>query len=446
MDLINSQKSDKKSQPCQFSDEDKSKIFDAILGSMKQIKNYLYSFEIESLVAYNLYKSLFKLKRGKNQRSFLQTPIQLKIYPAQKIMILYLIVNHSYLRIKLEILNYHKNPNLNDFSNFSSKAKFNFDNVSNNNSNFDNISENSEIYTLTIELYYIFQLLDVLLTENDQKNIILFVNKSCDHLGAMCASANQIYDKVSSIILKFRLLSNSAFSYELSDPYNNKKTDKNNYENFSVNSSFIEMNKSINSFKPNNKLKDINNEYYLEQKFQISPNSLKYLIVGSDVFQLYKFFSGLKPLYIDFSSAYIIISAVNNMISFYCVNMNYLSMNKGSNLSDAINRQLRLTIKNKNYGNILSKGFNSVYKIDQLSKFISSFFNTNEKSLLMKIDEKGKMILSYTIFDSNSYGDDNDDNKADINYKVEDNRLLSDEKQGNIVEMIFYPCLFDPSI
>lgn len=441
MNLINTQKSIKNDQTYQLSEEDKSKIFDTMLESMKQIKNYLYSFEIESLVAYNLYKSLYKLKRGKNQKSFLKTPIQLKIYPTQKIMMLYLIVNHSYLRIKLEILNYHKNP---DLSNSSSKTKFNFDNISNNNSHDDNISENNEIYTLTIELYDLFQLLDVLLTENDQKNLILFVNKSADHLGAMCASANQIYDKVSSIILKFKLLKNSAFSYELSNPYNDKKTQKNNFDNYSVNSSFIEMNKSINSLKLNNKLNDIDEEYYLEQKFQISPNSLKYLIVGSDVFHLYKFFNGLKPLYVDFGSAYIIISAVNNMISFYCVNTNYLSMNKENNLSDVINRQLRLNIKNKNYGNILPKGFNSVYKINQLSKFISSFFNSNDKSLLMKIDEKGKMILSFTIFENSSYN--NDENKLDNDYNVEDNRLLSDEKQGNIVEMIFYPCLFDQAI
>ena len=47
----------------------------------------------------------------------------------------------------------------------------------------------------------------------------------------------------------------------------------------------------------------------------------------------------------------------------------------------------------------LKNGFNSFYKAKFLSKFITSFYNKDDKRLLVKVSPRGKMILSYTFSD-----------------------------------------------
>ena len=118
-------------------------------------------------------------------------------------------------------------------------------------------------------------------------------------------------------------------------------------------------------------------------------------------------------------------------------------------------------------------GFNSFFRTSLLSKFITSFYNKDDRRLLIKVSPSGKMILSFTFSDPkndinlNNNLNDNDESRLGISTEINENlhdyenndennnnnrarirkiirdRLLDDENRGNIVEMIFYPTVFD---
>ena len=66
---------------------------------LKMDENDLYEMVINNDIALNLYQSLFKLKRGSDRRLF-KYPCQIKVYPKVKIMVIYIIISHNFLRIK----------------------------------------------------------------------------------------------------------------------------------------------------------------------------------------------------------------------------------------------------------------------------------------------------------------------------------------------------------
>ena len=72
-------------------------------------ENILYEMFINNDIAINLYQSLFKLKKGTDQK-VLKSPCQIKLYPKLKIMVIYLIVSYNFLRIKTELLLLRENP------------------------------------------------------------------------------------------------------------------------------------------------------------------------------------------------------------------------------------------------------------------------------------------------------------------------------------------------
>ena len=129
-------------------------------------------------------------------------------------------------------------------------------------------------------------------------------------------------------------------------------------------------------------------------------------------------------------------------------------------ISSNISQQLRLNIKslkNPSFTN-LPYGFNSFYRTKFISKFITSFYNKNDKRLLIKVSNNGKMVLSYTFSDPKNDNiqiqnenneqiikeDDENNNDSESSKKnIYKDRLLDDENRGNIVEMIFLPYMFD---
>ena len=124
-------------------------------------------------------------------------------------------------------------------------------------------------------------------------------------------------------------------------------------------------------------------------------------------------------------------------------------------------------------------GFNSFYRTKFLSRFIMSFYNKDDKRLLIKVTPRGKMILAFTISEPKQYlsieqsnnkkntlnknsileeineSDEDEDDDCDNNENdgvgmdkirrknIIKDKLLDDENRGNIVEMIFYPVVFD---
>ena len=113
-------------------------------------------------------------------------------------------------------------------------------------------------------------------------------------------------------------------------------------------------------------------------------------------------------------------------------------------------------------------GFNSFYRVKLMAKFITSFYNKDDRRLLVKVSPSGKMILSFTFSDPKNEMTMIEENSVGISTEINDNlnenenrnnndsnnnrnrikrnlidRLLDDENRGNIVEMIFYASSFD---
>jgi hypothetical protein len=290
---------------------------------------------------------------------------------------------------------------------------------------------------------------------------------------------NQI---ISSQIINFNLLKNDTFSYAISNPEKNnrkKNTDiidkKNNDNDISD-----EVNSEINNKKTikkgeNNKLETNENQNnqdydeskneYLEQKFMMDIKSSKYMIEGQYLGDLFFFMKGLELLYDNFSTHNIGISMTNDKAIFFCPCMERIRNSRYiEELSKNINQQLKLNIKSliNHSFTPFSNGFNAFYRTKFLSKFITSFYNKNDKRLLIKVNPSGKMILSYAFSDpKNGLNNENDNDKSfsedggikdeidneDSNKikrkKIIRDRFLDDENMGNIVEMIFYPVVFD---
>ena len=171
-------------------------------------------------------------------------------------------------------------------------------------------------------------------------------------------------------------------------------------------------------------------------------------------------------------------------VFFYCPAMERIHDGRYyENLSKNINQQMRINIKSvkDHFLTPFKYGFNSFYRTKFLSRFIMSFYNKDDKRLLIKVTPRGKMILAFTFsnpkkdlsveqsnhnkntlnkksiseeinecIDDGDENDDYDNNENDgmgidkIRRKnIIKDRLLDDENRGNIVEMIFYPVVFD---
>lgn len=489
-------------------------------------KNDLYEIKIRNDIALNLHLSLYKLKRGPLYQNIFKSPCQIKIYPITKLMVIYLIVNHNYLRIKTELQNFKENEEL------QKKGKVNFRNslksfsdsqlssIKQSNQNEDEINDEQSIekeIIFTIELIDLFNMLDMLLSDNKDNPIIISIDKDFSFLTGKAVCPDIINSKMIIYELKYNLIKNEIFAYNISNP-NKTNLKKNNPKNNNINKNIENQNnkiennnKNLNNINesskdniPQPKIEKVDNRQeesnedinynlnnknyeeldngFLENKFLTDKNCAKYIIEGSDLIDLYYFLKGLDSLYDNFSSHYIGISICNDKALFFCPNLdNIHKLDNFDIVSKNINQQIKLNIKSvkDHFGTPIRNGLNSFYKTKFISKFITSFYNKDDKRLLIKVSPFGKMILSFTFSDPRNdlnYGMNNNENneknlnknnvleemnnnldneedyddvdnnekknKAKIKKNIKD-RLLDDENRGNIVEMIFYSDTFD---
>ena len=443
----------------------------------------LYQIFISNIIALNLYQSLNKLKRGQNDLDLFKSPCQIKIYPKTKLMVIYLVVSYNFLRIKTELQSIKENENLKFNQNFDSKSEKMKDVQESpifNNNNDEQIdeNENEKEIIFTISLLDFFKMLDLLLTENKESSLVLSLDENFSVLTAQFVNPDVFIQMIHYTKIKFNLLKNDTFSYVISNPDKKKskkskiteenKDNDSSVENSSEKNDIInDKGKKDNIINENKKNYGESESIYLEKKFLMEPHSAKYLIEGQFLGELYFFMKGLSSLYDNFSTHYIGISMTTDKALFFCPNMNEIRNGKYiEELSKNINQQLLLNIKsivNSSF-TALPCGFNSFYRTKFLSKFITSFYNKNDKRLLVKVNPNGKMILSYSFSDPKSYSinaennneknksfsdelyndlENEDENPEQIQKKIIKNRLLNDESKGNIVEMIFYPVVFD---
>ena len=473
-------------------------------------ENELYHIFIANNIALNLHLSLNKLKKGQNYQGLFRNPCQIKIYPKNKLMIIYLVVSYNFLRIKTELQYIRENQFLKNKENNKSKNTKDLDLsespiVNINNKNEEEVIQNEKEIIFTIELIDFYNMLDLLLCQNKDHSIVLCLDRYFSILTGKSICSDVYYQIGYSCTFKFNLLKNEVFSYVLDKHKNNskknffskktsnKKTENNN-ENYndnndnndndkdndlSLENSESESKNNSNSKEKENQKQNNNNQKNnnesqnidLQKKFTMELNSAKYIIEGSDLSDLYCFMKGIDLLYDDFSTNNIEISLTNDKAFILCPNMQKIKYGRYiESLSKNINQQIKLNIKSviNHSFTPLAHGFNSFYRTKFISKFITSFYNKNDKRLLIKVSPSGKMILSYTFSDpkndliyeennnennniknnSEEINEDDDNNNEEDkkkNKKVIKDRLLDDENRGNIVEMIFYPVVFDIS-
>jgi hypothetical protein len=471
----------------------------------------LYEMVINNDIALNLYQSLFKLKKGADRKLF-KYPCQIKVYPKIKIMVIYIIVSHNFLRIKTELVFLKENKKYKKPDEKELKMKINSkSSVQSQESQSININKNQEMdnesnkeneIIFTVELNDFYNMLDLLLCQNKDHSIVLCLDRYFSVLTGKSICSDVYYQIGYSCTFKFNLLKNEVFSYVLDKHKNNskknffsiktsnKKTENNN-ENYndnndnndndkdndlSLENSESESKNNSNSKEKENQKQNNNNQKNnnesqnidLQKKFTMELNSAKYIIEGSDLSDLYCFMKGIDLLYDDFSTNNIEISLTNDKAFILCPNMQKIKYGRYiESLSKNINQQIKLNIKSviNHSFTPLAHGFNSFYRTKFISKFITSFYNKNDKRLLIKVSPSGKMILSYTfsdpkndlIYEENNNEnnniknnseeineDDDNTNEEDKkkNRKVIKDRLLDDENRGNIVEMIFYTVVF----
>lgn len=482
-------------------------------------KNDLYQVEIRNDIALNLHLSLYKLKRGENNEKLFKSPCQIKIYPSLKLMVIYLVVNFNFLRIKTELSRFKENEELKNKENIGSKkllgSKLDSQLSSihiNNEFDEDKIYPDAKEIIFTIELIDLFYMIDMLLCENKDNPILISIDKDFSVLTGKIVCPDVCNQMMNSNQLKFNLIKNEAFSYAISNPdkinssknkSDVKKIDDNgnninnsNIENINDNDIEIDLNNDssqnnnsesknvkINNEQEKSNLKRNNSQNYydsesefLEKKFMTDLNYAKYIIEGNDLVDLYYFMKGLEILNNnDLSMHEIGISMCNERAFFFCPNLKNIHDGRYIEiLSRNISQQIKLNIKcvKDHFITPFRYGFNSFYRTKFLSKFITSFYNKDDKRLLVKVSPKGKMILSYTFSDPKSdmaLGEKNNQdtlNKKSISEEIKFNldneeddegestkrikrkkmikdRLIDDENRGNIVEMIFYPIVFD---
>ena len=444
---------------------------------MMEENDYYYIY-ISNNIALNLQQSLSKLRKGHNYQKLFESPCQIKIYAQSKLMIIYLVISHNFLRIKAEILFLRENKMLVKKKKSISKDKDGLKDIEL--SDIDNIElhnyndENEKEIIFTIELKDFFSLLDLSLCENKDYPLILALDENLSVLTGKSLCTDLYNQSLDCPKLKYKLLKNEIFCYSISSPekLENRLNDSLNMSKIlkendnSLNKDFKGENhneESKNTIKKddkNDKYEKYKNEF-LENKFTMELKSSKYMIEGQNLLDLYTFMKGLNLLYDDLSTHNIGISFTNDKALFFCLNME--NLNSGEYLdkiSSNISQQLRLNIKslkNPSFTN-LPYGFNSFYRTKFLSKFITSFYNKNDKRLLIKVSNNGKMVLSYTFSDPKNDNiqiqnenneqiikeDDENNNDSESSKKnVYKDRLLDDENRGNIVEMIFLPYMFD---
>ena len=459
--------------------ESNKKSLDELKNSYNEVEmdqKDLYEMVIDNNIALNLYQSLYKLKKGTDQK-LLKYPCQIKVYPKNNIMVIYLIVSHNFLRIKTELLLLKENPKYKKPDEKELKMKINIYNEKNSDIDDNESNKDNEII-FTVELINFYNMLDLLLSDNKDNPISVSIDCNFSEMKGKVIGPEVFEQTMLGIRYQFNLIKNEVFGYKINPPdeknfekkeiKKNFNDDENDNSNNSKNSESGNININNIQSKSISQINQMNDgeSDYLEKKFTTDEKCAKYIIEGSDLIELFHLMKGLEPLYGDISTHTIGISMTNEKALFFCLAYENIHDSKSiTHLSKNIKHMTLLNIKSvkNHFLTPFKNGFNSFYRSSLLSKFITSFYNKDDKRLLVKVSPSGKMILSF-IFSDPKY--DNQMNqmkndgmgisseiREDLN-EIENNngrnrgrnakdRLLDDEGKGNIVEMIFYPTAFD---
>ena len=469
----------------------------------------LYEMVINNDIALNLYQSLYKLKKGVDRKLF-KYPCQIKVYPKIKIMVIYIIISHNFLRIKTELLFLRENPKYKKPDQKELKMKINSKssgqsqesqsiNINKNSEEIDNESNKENEIIFTVELNNFFTMLDLLLIENKDNPISISIDNNFSQMSGKEICPDSFEQFTNEVKYNFHLIKNEAFEYKISPPNEKSKKivkndvsisnlnevselekDENKISNKSKNSESSNININNIQSKTLSQINQINDNEsdYLEKKFTTDEKCARYIIEGSDLVQLFHLMKGLQWNYNgDLSTHSLGISMTNEKAIFFSLAYENIKDSKSlPHISRNIKYMINLNIKSvKNHFLTPFKyGFNSFYRSALMSAFIISFYNKDDKRLLVKVSPSGKMILSYTFCNPNidrqmnQMINDADNEGMGISTEVYDNlnennqirnnnnsngrnryennsrdRLLDDENRGNIVEMIFYPNVFD---
>lgn len=422
---------------------------------------------LDNNIALNLYQSLNKLKKGSNQK--FNDFCQIKVYPKLKLMVIYIVVSFNFLRIKAELADLKENP----------KFKKNVPSEIKKNSNSNDSQEESQIFIeekkereiiFTLKLINLYSLFEVLLCENKDNPILLTIDNNFSYIKGKGVYPDEFNQIISGNTWYYSLIKNENFKYAINPPKeNNEIKEKTNSKN-SINEFQDEKNSNLSDINIINDIQsksDIISEEesdYLEKKFQTNEQWAKYMIEGSDLLELYHLMKGVESYYSD-SMQGIGISMTNDKALFFCLDYDKITSFKSfDKLSKCIKHMTLISIKCVKDHRItpFTHGFNSFFRLSLLSKFITSFYNKEDKRLLVKVSPLGKMILSYTFSDPKSeinkmsnegigisteinanLDENKDSEKSNNRKKIIKDSLLYDEYGGNIVEMIFYPNVFD---
>ena len=426
-------------------------------------------------------------------------------------MVIYIIISHNFLRIKTELLFLRENPKFKKPDEKELKKKINSKSSQSQESQSININKGSEEIDIesnkeneiifTVELINFFTMLDLLLCGNKDDPISIIIDNNFSEMSGKVVSPNSFEQKMKTVRYNYDLMKNEAFEYKINPPKEkSKKIVKNNAsmsnelselekeENKKSNNSKNSESSNINinniqskSLSQINQIED-NESDYLEKKFTTDEKCARYLIEGTDLVQLFTLMKGLEAIYNgDLSTHSLGISMTNEKAIFFSLAYENIKDSKSlKHIARNIKFISKLNIKSvKNHFLTPFKyGFNSFYRSALMSAFIVSFYNKDDKRLLVKVSPSGKMILSYTfcdpkcdrkinqmmndggnegmglsteVFDNlnenenenNQIGNNNNSSGRNRNRQNYRDRLLDDENRGNIVEMIFYPTVFD---
>ena len=254
---------------------------------------------------------------------------------------------------------------------------------------------------------------------------------------------------INEFVYEYNLIKNEVFKYEINPPEEPKYSEeKEGISKSLFNENNSEKDQDSSNININNlQSKSVSqiseeNSDYLEKKFKTDEKCAKYLIEGNDLLELYQLMKGMEYIYQSFSTSSIGISMINDKALFFSLSYENIQDTKSiTHLSKNIKHITELTVKcvKNHYLTPFKYGFNSFYRSSLLSKFITSFFNKEDKRLLVKVSPSGKMILSFAFSDYKNEREEipnqrenNKDISMEINENLEQNNNGSENNRNNM--------------
>ena len=225
--------------------ESNKKSLDELKNSYNEVEmdqKDMYEMVIDNNIALNLYQSLYKLKKGTDQK-LLKYPCQIKVYPKNNIMVIYLIVSHNFLRIKTELLLLKENPKykkpdekelkmkINSKGSLPSEVSKSIYNEKNSDIDDNESNKDNEII-FTVELINFYNMLDLLLSDNKDNPISVSIDCNFSEMKGKVIGPEVFEQTMLGIRYQFNLIKNEVFGYKINPP------DEKNFEKKEIKKNF----------------------------------------------------------------------------------------------------------------------------------------------------------------------------------------------------------------